>query len=306
MNFSRFFIDRPIFAAVLSLLIVVGGGLAVLRLPISEGPAGRAADSGRAGDLPGANPRVIAETVASPLEHQLTGVEDMLYMNSQATADGVMTRRSPSASGRSRQRAGAGAEPRRTGAAAAAAEVQRIGVTTEKSSPDLMMVVHLSRRTRATTSSIFRITRTCGPRRARAHPGHRQRAGVRRRRIQHARVARSRSAGVAAADAADVVSAIREQNVQVAAGVLGAPPAPTDTTFQLSINARGRLTTDDEFADVIVHARKGRSRLRDVGRVELGSNAYAAEPARQPAGGRHRHLPASGSNAIEPRIRCAR
>src|SRR5262245_37651825 len=144
MNFSRFFIERPIFAAVLSLLIVIGGGLALLRLPISEYPQVVPPTVVVRAIYPGANPRVIAETVASPLEHQITGVEDMLYMSSQATADGVMTLTVTFAIGTDLDNAQVqiqnrvSQEPPRLPVA-----VQCNGVTTEKSSRDLMMVAHL-------------------------------------------------------------------------------------------------------------------------------------------------------------------
>jgi multidrug efflux pump len=304
MNFSRFFIDRPIFAAVLSLLIVVGGGLAVLRLPISEYPQVVPPTVVVRAIYPGANPRVIAETVASPLEHQLTGVEDMLYMNSQATADGVMTLTITFGIGTDLDNAQVQVQNRVAQALPRLpAEVQRIGVTTEKSSPDLMMVVHLvspdSRYDILYLSNYAHlqvrdeIARIQGIGNAQVFGGgeYSMRVWLDPDRLASRRLT-----------AADVVSAIREQNVQVAAGVLGAPPAPTDTTFQLSINARGRLTTDDEFADVIVRATpEGQiTRIRDVGRVELGSNAYALRSLldNQPAIGIG-IFQRPGSNAIE-------
>src|SRR5687767_8065651 len=144
MKFSRFFVDRPIFAAVLSLVIVVAGALALFQLPISEYPQVVPPTVVVRAIYPGANPRVIAETVASPLEHQLTGVEDMLYMNSQATADGVMTLTITFGIGTDLDNAQVQVQNRVAQALPRLpAEVQRIGVTTEKSSPDLMMVVHL-------------------------------------------------------------------------------------------------------------------------------------------------------------------
>src|SRR5688572_15667662 len=144
MRFSRFFIDRPIFAAVLSLIIVIAGGLALLRLPISEYPQVVPPTVVVRAIYPGANPRVIAETVAAPLEQQITGVEDMLYKFSQATADGVMTLTITFAIGTDLDNAQVQVQNRVAQALPRLpSEVQRIGVTTEKSSPDLMMVVHL-------------------------------------------------------------------------------------------------------------------------------------------------------------------
>jgi multidrug efflux pump len=279
MRFSRFFIDRPIFAAVLSLVIVIAGGLALFRLPISEYPQVVPPTVVVRAIYPGANPRVIAETVASPLEQQLTGVEDMLYMFSQATADGVMTLTVTFAVGTDLDNAQVQVQNRVSQALPRLpVEVQRIGVTTEKSSPDLMMVVHLvspDQRYDILYLSNFahltvrdEIARISGVGSAQVFGGGEYSMRVW---LDPDRLA-SRSL-----TATDVVGAIREQNVQVAAGVLGAPPAPSDTTFQLSINARGRLTTEEEFADIIVRATpEGQlTRVRDVGRVELGSDAYA-------------------------------
>jgi multidrug efflux pump len=279
MKFSQFFVDRPIFAAVLSLLIVIGGALALIKLPISEYPSVVPPTVVVRAVYPGANPKVIAETVASPLEQQINGIENMLYMFSQATADGRMTLTITFALGTDLDNAQvqvqnrvAQAQPRLP------IDVQRIGVTTEKASPDLMMVVHLfspDDRYDMLYLSNFAYLQV---------------------RDELARIGGVGSAQVFGAGeysmrvwldpdrlaarqltATDVVRAIREQNLQVAAGVLGAPPAPSDTTFQLSINAQGRLTTEDQFRDIVVRATPDGqiTRIRDVGRVEMGSNLYS-------------------------------
>jgi multidrug efflux pump len=256
MNFSKFFIERPIFAAVLSLLIVAAGALALLQLPISEYPQVVPPTVVVRASYPGANPKVIAETVASPLEQQINGIEDMLYMFSQATSDGRMTLTITFALGTDLDNAQVQVQNRVAQALPRLpAEVQRIGVVTEKSTPDFIMVVHL------------------------VSPGERYDM-LYLSNFAHLRVRDelSRIAGVGSAQVfgageysmriwldpdrlasrqlttTDVVRAIREQNVQVAAGVLGAQPAPVDTQFQLSVNARGRLTTEDEFADIVVRA----------------------------------------------------
>jgi multidrug efflux pump len=279
MKFSQFFVDRPIFAAVLSLLIVVGGAIALIRLPISEYPSVVPPTVVVRAVYPGANPKVIAETVASPLEQQINGIENMLYMFSQATADGRLTLTITFALGTDLDNAQvqvqnrvAQAQPRLP------VDVQRIGVTTEKASPDLMMVVHLfspDERYDMLYLSNFAYLQV---------------------RDELARINGVGSAQVFGAGeysmrvwldpdrlaarqltATDVVRAIREQNLQVAAGVLGAPPAPTNTTFQLSINAQGRLATEDEFRDIVVRATPDGqiTHIRDVGRVEMGSNLYS-------------------------------
>jgi multidrug efflux pump len=162
MNFSKFFIERPIFAAVLSLLIVAAGALALLQLPISEYPQVAPPTVVVHATYPGANPKVIAETVASPLEQQMNGVEDMLYMFSQATSDGRMTLTITFALGTDLDNAQVQVQNRVAQALPRLpAEVQRIGVVTEKSTPDFIMVVHLVSPTSATTTSISRTTPTC-------------------------------------------------------------------------------------------------------------------------------------------------
>jgi multidrug efflux pump len=279
MKFSRFFVDRPIFAIVLSLLTVVAGALALLRLPISEYPSVVPPTVVVRGTYPGANPKVIAETVAAPLEQQINGVEGMLYMYSQATADGLMTLTITFGLGTDLDNAQVQVQNRVAQALPRLPqEVQRIGVTTEKASPDLMMVVHLvspDERYDMLYLSNFahlqvkdELSRIDGVGSVQVFG-----AGEYSMRVwldPDALAARELTAS-------DVVRAIREQNVQVAAGVLGAPPAPSDTSFQLSINAQGRLSTPEEFEAIVVRATPSGqiTRLADVGRVELGSNQYA-------------------------------
>jgi multidrug efflux pump len=279
MNISRFFIDRPIFAAVLSLVIVVGGALALFQLPISEYPQVVPPTVVVHATYPGANPRVIAETVASPLEQQMNGVEDMLYMFSQATSDGRMTLTITFALGTDLDNAQVQVQNRVAQALPRLpSEVQRIGVVTEKSTPDFIMVVHLvspDERYDMLYLSNFahlrvkdELTRIPGVGSAQVFGAgeYSMRVWLDPNRLASRRLTTT-----------DVVRAIREQNVQVAAGVLGAQPAPADTTFQLSVNARGRLTTEDEFSDIVVRATPDGqiTRVRDVGRVELGANTYA-------------------------------
>jgi multidrug efflux pump len=279
VRIARFFIDRPIFAAVLSLVIFIAGGLAMFRLPISEYPNVIPPTVVVRGVYPGANPKVIAETVASPLEQQMNGVEDMLYMFSQATSDGRMTLTITFALGTNIDTAQVQVQNRVAQALPRLPEeVQRIGVTTEKASPDIMMAAHLvspdERYDMLYLSNLAllqvkdELSRIPGV-------GNVQIFGA----GEYSMRVWLDPDKLAAREltATDVVRAIREQNVQVAAGTLGAPPSPTDTTFQLLINAQGRLTTADEFADIVVRATPtGQiTRVRDVGRVELGSNTYA-------------------------------
>jgi len=279
MRFSRFFIERPIFAVVLSLLIVVAGGLALFKLPISEYPSVVPPTVVVRATYPGANPKVIAETVASPLEQQINGVEGVLYTFSQSTADGVMTLTITFALGTDIDNAQVQVQNRVAQALPRLPqEVQRIGVVTEKSSPDLMMVVHLlspDERYGMLYLSNFAHLQVKDELARIPGVGSVQVFGAgeysMRVWLDPERLAARQLT------ATDVVRAIREQNIQVAAGVLGAPPAPTDTTFQLSVNAQGRLTSEEQFGDVVVRATADGqiTRIRDVGRVELGSNLYA-------------------------------
>jgi multidrug efflux pump len=279
MTFSKFFIDRPIFAAVLSLLIVVAGALALFRLPVSEYPQVVPPTVVVRATYPGANPKVIAETVASPLEQQINGVEDMLYMFSQATSDGRLQLTITFALGTDLDNAQVQVQNRVAQALPRLpSEVQRIGVVTEKSTPDFIMVVHLvspdGRYDQLYLSNYANLrvkdelARISGVGSVQVFGAgeYSMRIWLDPDRLASRRLTTS-----------DVVRAIREQNVQVAAGVLGAQPAPANTTFQLSVNTQGRLTTEEEFADIVVRATADGqiTRVRDVGRVELGANQYA-------------------------------
>jgi multidrug efflux pump len=279
MRFSHFFVDRPIFAVVLSLLIVVGGGLALVALPVSEYPSVVPPTVVVRGMYPGANPKVIAEAVAAPLEQRINGVEGLLYMFSQSTSDGAMTLTATFALGTDVDSAQVQVQNRVAQALPRLPpEVQRIGLVTEKASPDLMMVVHLvspDERYDMLYLSNFahlqirdELSRIAGVGSAQVFGAgeYSMRVWVDPNRLAARQLT-----------ATDVVRAIREQNVQVAAGVLGAPPAPSNTAFQLSINAQGRLTSEEEFEEIVIRATPDGqiTRLRDVGRVELGSSSYS-------------------------------
>ncbi|WP_296101402.1 efflux RND transporter permease subunit [uncultured Agrobacterium sp.] len=279
MNISRFFVDRPVFAGVLSVLIVIAGLIGMRALPISEYPEVVPPSIVVRATYPGANPKVIAETVATPLEEQINGVEDMLYMSSQATSDGVMTLTvtfklgtDPDKAQQLVQNRVSQAEPRLP------AEVRSLGVSTVKSSPDLMMVVHLVSpgnrydltylRNYAVLNIKDRLARIEGV-------GQVQIFGAgdysMRVWIDPQRAAEHDLA------ASDISNAIREQNVQAAAGTIGASPSPNGVDLQLNVNAQGRLSTPEEFGNIIVKSGTNGeiTRLRDVARVELGAADYA-------------------------------
>ena len=279
MRLSRFFIDRPIFAAVLSIVVFIAGLIAMLTLPVSEYPDVVPPSVVVRAIYPGANPRTLSEAVATPLEEQINGVENMLYMGSTATSDGVLTLTVTFRVGTDPDLAQVQVQNRVSQALPRLPEeVRQLGVTTIKSSPNFIMVVHLVSPDNRYNDVYLRnygllqikdvIGRIPGVGQVQVFGG-----GDYAMRIwlDPGKVA---SRGLTASD---VVSAIREQNVQVAAGVVGAPPMPVPVDYQLSVNARGRLLDEKEFGDIILKAGENGeiTRLRDVARIELAAGDYA-------------------------------
>src|ERR1700736_6539548 len=279
MNFSRFFIDRPIFAGVLSTLIFLGGLLSIPALPISEYPEVAPPTVVVRAQYPGANPKVIAETVSTPIEEQINGVEGMLYMSSQATTDGLMTLNVTFRLGTDPDKAqqlvhnGASqAEPRLPDS------VRSLGITTVKKSPDLTMVVHLLSpngrydmtylRNYAVLNVKDRLARIEGVGQVQLFGSgdYSMRVWLGPQKVAERGLS-----------ASDVVREIRAQNVQAAGGVVGASPSEIGLDLQLSINAQGRLQTEEEFGDIIVkNGTNGEvTRLRDIARIELGAADYS-------------------------------
>ncbi len=280
MNISRFFIDRPRFAAVLSIIIFLLGALSLQRLPISEYPEVTPPQVVVRAQFPGANPRVIAETVATPLEEQINGVEGMLYMNSQASSDGSMTLSISFKIGTHPDTAATEVQNRVNRALPRLPDIVRqIGVTTEKSSPNFIMVVHMVSPDNRYDALYLRNYAALNVRdRLLRIPGigtvltfgsgdYAMRIWLDPNKLADRKLT-----------SADVVKALREQNAQVAAGVVGAPPLAGRVDFQLAINTQGRLNSEEQFADVIIStdaASGALVRIKDVGRVELGPNTYA-------------------------------
>ncbi|WP_166426103.1 multidrug efflux RND transporter permease subunit [Paraglaciecola sp. 20A4] len=301
--FSQFFIRRPIFAAVISLIFFIVGAISVWQLPITEYPEVVPPTVVVTANYPGANPKVIAETVASPLEQEINGVENMLYMSSQATSDGRMTLTITFAIGSDVDLAQTQVQSRVERAKPRLPEeVQRLGIVTEKSSPDLTMVVHLiSPDNRydmlylsnyAVLNVKDELARVEGVGQVRVFG-----AGDYSMRVW---LDPSKVSALGLSPT-NIVAAIREQNQQAAAGSLGAQPSGS-SDFQLLINVKGRLTDVKEFEDIIIKVgEQGQiSRLKDVARVELGASTYALrsmldneDAAAMPV------FQASGSNAIQ-------
>ena len=279
MNFSRFFVDRPIFAAVLSILIFTGGAIALPLLPVSEYPDVVPPTVAVRAVYPGANPKVIAETVATPLEESINGVENMMYMKSVAGSDGVLMLTVTFRPGTDVNQAQVQVQNRVNQALARLPEdVRRMGVTTQKQSPDLTMVVHLLSpdarydtvylRNYATLRIKDELARIAGVGEAMVFG-----AGDYAMRIwidPDRAAARGLTAG-------DVLRAVREQNLQVSAGQLGGPPMREASEFLLSINAQGRLVTEEEFGEIVLKTGdEGEiTRLRDIARLELGASEYS-------------------------------
>ena len=277
MSLSKFFVDRPIFAGVISIVIFLAGLIALFQLPISEYPEVVPPSVVVKAEFPGANPKVIAQTVATPLEEQINGVENMLYMSSQAASDGTLTLTVTFRLGTDPDLAQQLVQNRVNQALPRLPEVTRnLGVTTVKSSPDLTMVVHL------------------------VSPDHRyDMLYLHNYAVLNVKDQLAKIPGVGSVQlfgsgdyamriwlnperiaergltADEVVNAIRQQNVQVAAGVINGPPYGARGELELPINAQGRLTDPEQFSDIIIKQENGVvTRLKDVARVDIDASQY--------------------------------
>ncbi len=278
-DFSALFVDRPILAAVLSIVIFVAGLIAIPLLPVTEYPDVVPPSVAVRAVYPGASPKVIAETVATPIEEALNGVENMIYMKSVASSDGVLSVTVTFKPDTDADLAQVQVQNRISQALARLPEdVRRLGVTTEKQSPNITMVVHLLSPSRKYDTLYLRnfatlrvkdeLARIDGVGQAMIFGGGDYSMRIWLDPDQVA--ARAMTAG-------DIVRAIREQNVQVSAGAIGAPPQPGARDFTLSIHAEGRLVTEEEFGDIVLKTGTNSqiTRLRDVARIELGASEYA-------------------------------
>ncbi len=276
--FSRFFIDRPIFASVLSIVITLAGGIAVFTLPVTQYPEITPPTVEVSAVYPGANAQVVADTVAAPIEQQVNGVEDMMYMSSQCTNDGVYRLTVTFHPGTDLnlaqvlvQNRVALAEP------VLPALVTRRGVMVRKKSPSVLMIVNLFSPDDTRDNLYLSNYATIQLRDELARL-----AGVGDITFLGQRDYSMRvwldpdKMSVRNLSATDVVTAIDEQNAQVAAGQIGQPPAPKDQVFQYTMSTLGRLTEDQQFDQMILHSDgNGRIiRVRDVARSELGALGY--------------------------------
>ena len=279
MKFSHFFIRRPIFAGVLSIVTVVLGLVALLTLPVAQYPEVTPPTVYVTAMYPGASAETVSATVATPLEQEVNGVENMIYMSSACSSDGLLRLGVTFKSGTDLNMAQVQVQNRvATALPRLPEEVRRLGVTTMKRSPSITMMVHLISPKRVQDDLYMgnyaflhvkdRLARLPGV-------GDLRIFGVSEYAMRiwiDPNQASSRNL-----TASDIVTAIREQNVEVAAGVFGQPPQPEGNLFQLTATAKGRFSTPEEFGNVILKAgADGQvTRLRDVARIELGANDYS-------------------------------
>jgi hydrophobe/amphiphile efflux-1 (HAE1) family protein len=279
MRISHFFIDRPIFAAVVSVIFVILGSVSFFRLPIAQYPEIAPPLISVTGQYPGASAEVVASTVVTPMEEQINGVENMIYMASNSTADGRFSIAVSFDLGTNLdiaqvqvQNRVAIAQPRLP------ADVRNIGVTVQKSSPDLMMVVHLyspdhsrsalfisNYATLEVTDAVTRVDGV-GSIIVFGARDYSMRVWIDPDRLQ--------SLGMTATD---VVNALQGQNIQVASGMLDQPPTAHPGAFQIAVQTLGRLADPDEFASIVVKQTPGAVvRLKDVAKVELAALDYSS------------------------------
>ncbi len=281
MNLSRFFVDRPIFAGVISIVITLLGGLAYVGLPIAQYPEVVPPTVVVTAFYPGADARTLAETVATPLEQEINGVEDMIYLSSSSTSDGRVQITVTFALGTDLDKAQVLVQNKVNAAfARLPEEVRRQGVTAQKRSPDLTLAAQFyspdgSREVGYLSNYVTlqiqnEIARIPGVAEASSLGGldYSMRIWLDPEKV----ASRDLTAG-------DVIDAIREQNVQVAAGSLGQPPAPSGAQFQYTLTAPGRLKTPAEFGEIVLKTGDDGDvvKLADVARIEIGSRDYASK-----------------------------
>ncbi|HEX4409676.1 MAG TPA: multidrug efflux RND transporter permease subunit [Xanthobacteraceae bacterium] len=278
MSLSRFFIDRPIFAGVISVAIFLAGLISMLQLPISEYPEVVPPSVVVTALFPGANPETVANTVATPLEEQINGVENMLYMFSQAASDGTLTLTVTFKLGTDPNLAQQLVQNRVNQALPRLPDVTRnLGVTTVKSSPDLTMVVHLKSvggrydmlylRNYATLNVKDQLAKIegIGSVQLFGSGDYAMRLWLNPQKIAELGLS-----------ADDVVAAVRRQNVQVAAGLVNGPPYSDKGELQLPINVEGRLSDAEQFGQIVIKNQNGVvTRLSDVARIEIDASQYS-------------------------------
>jgi hydrophobe/amphiphile efflux-1 (HAE1) family protein len=279
MKISHFFIDRPIFASVIAIVIVILGGVAYSRLPVAQYPEIAPPTINVSGQYPGASAETVAETVVAPIEQQINGVEGMLYISSNSTADGRFSIAVTFDLGTNLDTAQvqvqnrvAIAQPRLP------SQVQQIGVTVTKSSPDILMVVslfssdksrdalYISNYANIQIKDVLTRVDGVGSITVFGNRDYAMQIWLDPTRLQSLNLT-----------ANDVTQSLAAQNVQVASGVLNQPPVPNQLAFQTAVRTLGRLSDPDEFGNIVVK-QTGNAvvKLRDVARIELIAQDYSS------------------------------
>jgi multidrug efflux pump len=276
--FSKFFIDRPIFASVLSIMVTLAGGIAILTLPIAQYPEITPPTVEISAYYPGANAQVVADTVAAPIEQQVNGVENMLYMSSQCTNDGKYTLTITFRHGVDLNMAQVLVQNREALAEPLLPDlVKRRGVTVKKKSPSILMIVNLFSPDASRDNLYLSNYATIQIKDELARlPGVGDITYLGQRDYSMRVWLDPDKMSARDLTASDVVAAIQQQNAQVAAGQIGQPPVPKGQAFQYTMSTLGRLTTAQQFGDMILKSdQEGRViRMRDVSHIELGAQAY--------------------------------
>jgi HAE1 family hydrophobic/amphiphilic exporter-1 len=278
MRFSHFFIDRPIFASVVSIILTLVGAIALRALPITEFPEIAPPTIEVTATYAGAAADIVAETVASPIEQEINGVDNMIYMVSQSTGDGTTKIDVVFKPGTNIDDAQVLVQNRVSIASPRLPEeVQRIGVTVKKKSPDLMMVIHLISPDGTLDQSYISNYATINIKDVLTRVDGVGDTIVFGARDYSMRIwldpAKVQSRGLTASD---VITALRGANIQVAAGAINQPPAKSPVGFEVAVQTLGRLSSPEQFSDIIVATDQdgGVTRVRDIARVELGAYTY--------------------------------
>ncbi|WP_238119936.1 MULTISPECIES: efflux RND transporter permease subunit [unclassified Xanthobacter] len=279
MRFSHFFIDRPIFASVVSTIVIILGAVTYLRLPVAQYPEIAPPVITVTGQYPGASAEVVADTVVSPIEQQINGVEHMLYISSNSTADGRFSIQVTFDLGTDLDTAQVQVQNRVAIATPRLpSEVQQVGVVTAKSSPDILLVVNLfspdgsrdplfmSNFANIQIKDVLSRIDGVGSITVFGQRDYAMQLWLDPDRLSQLNLTSN-----------DVVTALRAQNVQVASGILNAPPTPQQNPFQIAVRTLGRLSSPEEFGNIVVkQSDQALVRVKDVGRVEITAQDYAS------------------------------
>ncbi|WP_454918156.1 efflux RND transporter permease subunit [Xanthobacter sediminis] len=279
MRFSHFFIDRPIFASVVSTIVIILGAVSYLRLPVAQYPEIAPPVITVTGQYPGASAETVADTVVAPIEQQINGVEHMLYISSNSTADGRFSIQVTLDLGTDLDTAQVQVQNRVAIATPRLpAEVQQVGVVTAKSSPDILLVVNLfspdgsrdplfiSNFANIQIKDVLSRVDGVGSITVFGQRDYAMQVWIDPDRLSQLNLTSN-----------DVVAALKAQNVQVASGILNAPPVPKQAPFQIAVRTLGRLSTPEEFANIVIkQTDEALVRLKDVGRVEITAQDYAS------------------------------